>query len=134
MIDERQHPSRIGALSGDALADDDFDRAMRARHRNAIAHLSPRVQAQLQQRLRGLRAPTATRPRHPAWGLALACSLALVFAFGIHRRSTSEMPLAPAATVVAAGNDNGELVATLDEAPDLYLWLASDDANAMLSE
>ena len=134
MIDERQHPSRIGALSGDPLSDDDFDRAMRARHRNAIAHLSPRVQAQLQQRFRGLRAPTATRPRHPAWGLALACSLALVFAFGIHRRSTSEMPLAPAATVVAAGNDNGELVATLDEAPDLYLWLASDDANAMLSE
>ena len=116
-----------------AASDDAFDRALRAHHRNAAASLSPRVQAQLQQRLRALRTPMIdTRRRNPAWGLALACSLALVSIIGIHRRASSDMPAAPVATT--GNNDTGELVATLDEAPDLYLWLASDDANRLLSE
>jgi hypothetical protein len=115
-----------------ASSDEAFDRAMRARHHEAVASLSPRVQAQLQQRLRALRTPMAhTRWRGPAWGLALACSVVLVFTVGIHRHASNDVP-APVATT--GSNDAGELVATLDEAPDLYLWLASDDANSMLSE
>jgi len=131
MNDDRQHPRR-----GSALSDGDFERALRARHREAIDSLSPRVQAQLQQRLRALRAPaTGIRRRHPAWGLAAACSLAVVFAFGIHRRLADKNTSVPVPTVAVSGNnDSGELVATLDEAPDLYLWLASDDANKILSE
>jgi hypothetical protein len=116
-----------------AASDDAFDRMLRMHHRNAAANLSPRVQAQLQQRLRALRTPMDdTRRRAPAWGLALACSLALVFTIGIHRRTSNDMPATPVATT--GNNDTGELVATLDEAPDLYLWLASDDANRILSE
>jgi len=112
--------------------DDRFDAALRACHRNAIGQVSPRVQAQLQQRLRATVAPARTRARHPAWGVAVACSLALVVAFGMRWNATSDTPAA--APSLAGSGDNGELVATLDEAPDLYVWLASDDANDILSE
>jgi len=127
---DRPHPP-----GDDALSDGDFDRLSRARHRDAVASLSPRVQAQLQQRLRALRMPAAgMRRRHPAWGLAAACSLAVVSAFGLqHRLADRDTPV-PTSSVASSSNDNGELVATLDEAPDLYLWLASDDANRILSE
>ena len=128
MSNDYKHPSRAGVVS-----DDDFDRALRARHRDAAASLSPRVQAQLQQRLRASRMLVApARQQHAAWGLALACSLALVLVVGIHRRATGDMPATPVAAT--SNTDANELVATLDEAPDLYLWLASDDANNMLSE
>jgi len=127
-MSDYKRPPRAGVVS-----DDDFDRALRARHRDAAASLSPRVQAQLQQRLRALRMPAPfPRQRHPAWGLALACSLALVMVVGIHRRATRDLPGPPVAAT--SNTDANELVATLDEAPDLYLWLASDDANNMLSE
>jgi hypothetical protein len=128
MTHDRPLPARA------ASADDDFDRVLRARHHDAVDSLSPRVQAQLRQRLRALHAPVATaRLRHPAWGLALGCSLALVLALGIHRRAANEAPaVSTTAPATAGNNDNGELVATLDEAPDLYLWLASDDANSIL--
>lgn len=131
MNDDRQHPSRSNKMS-----DDDFDRVLRARHRDAVASLSPRVRSQLQQRLRAVQAPAAgMRQRHPAWGLAVACSLAVVVAFGLHRRISNDNSQVPTANFAITGsNDNGELVATLDEAPDLYLWLASDDANRILSE
>lgn len=131
MNHDRRHPPRSNEMS-----DDDFDRALRARHRDAVASLSPRVRAQLQQRLRAAHTPMAgMRRRHPAWGLAVACSLAVVFAFGFHRRIANDNSPVSAANVALTGsNDNGELVATLDEAPDLYLWLASDDANRILSE
>jgi hypothetical protein len=128
---DRQHPSRTAAG-----LDEDFDRALRTRHRDALDNLSPRVRAQLQQRLRALRPPAAsTRRRNPAWGLAAACSLALVLAFGVHRRiADGNSPAFASNPASAANNDSGELVATLDEAPDLYVWLASDDANHILSE
>ena len=66
--------------------------------------------------------------------MAAACSLALVVVVGIHRRAL-DAPAAPSPQPdAAASSDSAELVATLDEAPDLYLWLASDDANDILSE
>lgn len=128
---DRQHPTRDHPRS-----DDDFDLELRARHRDAVARLSPRVRAQLQQRLRAVRTPAAgMRRRHPAWALAAGCSLAVVFAFGLHRRLAHDNTPVPATHVAITGsNDSGELVATLDETPDLYLWLASDDANRILSE
>jgi hypothetical protein len=30
--------------------------------------------------------------------------------------------------------DNSSMLASLDEPPDLYLWLATDDARALLAE
>lgn len=46
---------------------------------------------------------------------------------------TPEPPL-PAQGAANVDVDNGDLLASLEEAPDLYLWLASDDASALVSE
>lgn len=114
----------------------DFERALRARYIEAGSRLSARTQAQLHHRLhaalaRGQRANT----RRPMWRLAAACALLLTFAFGLQWRAGNETRSNPASTFVAnSSNDSGELVATLDETPDLYLWLASDDAAALASE
>jgi len=120
------------------LQREDFERALRARYAQAATHLSARTQAQLHNRLhaaiaQGSRAGT----RRSAWWLATACALALVVVFGVQWRAGHEATLsAPSAPALVANgnNDGGELVATLDETPDLYLWLASDDANALATE
>lgn len=118
--------------------DASFDRKLHDRYVDAALHLSARTTAQLQQRLR---AATAQRPigrhnRGAAWILATACSLALVAAFGLQwRAQDASGPQAPAPITDNSGiGDNGEIVATLEETPDLYLWLASDDAIALASE
>lgn len=116
-----------------SLRDAAFDLRMRASYRQASAELSARTRAQLQLRVRtatAARARTASISRRVAWGLAAAGSLALLFGLGPRLQAP---PAARMATASVAG-DRGGLVATLDEPPDLYLWVASDDAAAMTSE
>jgi hypothetical protein len=130
MTTSRQNTDTPGPTNRDA----DFDRRLRARYADATLHLSARTHAQLQQRLR---AAIAQRPRGRnrgrAWIFATACSLALVTAFGLQWRAQDpSTPRAPAP--IADTSDNSEIVATLEETPDLYLWLASDDAIALASE
>ncbi len=127
--------------------DRDFDTAMRARYAQAKMQVSPRTRIQLHNRLRAALAGNVHEKhgRRPAWMLATACSLALVFGFGVQWRASNEKPpasaspmklVAPRGAVAAAQPkaDSGELVATLDESPDLYLWLASDDAKSFTTE
>ena len=126
---------------------DDFDDAMRSRYVQATMQLSPRTRIQLHNRLRATLADNVQKKhgRRPAWLLATVCSLALVFGFGMQWRASNDKPPAtmPSVTLVAAQGamvatqskaDSGELVATLDESPDLYLWLASDDAKSFATE
>lgn len=119
----------------------DFDTTMRMRYVQSTTQVSPRTRAQLYNRLHAVLAQDARGAHHyrPAWLLATACSLALVFGFGMQWHSGNETPAPTSARPVAAAvtqgkNDNGELVATLDESPDLYLWLASDDAQSFAAE
>ena len=117
-----------------------FERALRARYAEATTNLSARTQAQLHNRLQAAVAEDSrARSRRPIWLLATAAafSLALIAAFGLQWRPGAEsMPsTTPTPALVANGtSDEGELVATLDETPDLYLWLASDDANTLATE
>jgi hypothetical protein len=116
--------------------DEAFDRRLRTQYRDAATRLSPRARAQLQQRVRAALSPGA-RPgnsRRVAWGLAVACSLALVVGLGQRWQASNGAPHATNVPIAGVAGDNGELVATLDETPDLYLWVASDDAAAMTSE
>lgn len=132
----------------DTVQRTDFERALRARYAEATTHLSARTQAQLHNRLQ---AAIAQGPRvdtrRPAWWLATACALALVVVIGMQWRTghetmlptamlpTATLPTIPSPALVANGsNDSSELVATLDESPDLYLWLQSDDANSLVTE
>ena len=114
--------------------DANFDRQVRDRYADAALHLSARTNAQLRQRLRAALAPRPPGRRHRgAWILATTCSLALVAAFGLQWRAR-DAAAPPAPAPIADSSDNGEIVATLEETPDLYLWLASDDAIALATE
>ena len=123
-------------------SDDDFDQQLASCYRDAASQLSARTQAQLQQRLHALVSPRrhASRRDGRAWGLAVACALVVVAAVGLRwqvRQGSAASPRATIAFATPGGNampDNGAVLASLDQPPDLYLWLASDDARAMLTE
>lgn len=121
---------------------DDFDQTLARCYRDAASQLSTRTLAQLQQSL-----PARVSPRRHArhrgrraWGLATACALLVVAALGLRwqaLRSTAADPreaIVSATPIGSAMPDNGAVLASLDQPPDLYLWLASDDARAMLAE
>ena len=120
----------------------DFDASLRQHHAQAVANLSARTQAQLQLRRREAAAPAMHAPLRYAWPLAAACAVGLL-AIGLQWRQTDvEDPAAPV-VVAAPGNTNAagepvngefETYAMLDEAPDLYLWLASNDAATLAME
>ena len=117
-----------------ATPDRRFDHSLQSHYSSAVESVSARTQAQLHNRLHAaIAAPGAPRAHRTAWGIAAVFSLVLVTVVGLQPRA----PERPArARVVAAdvNADNGEPLASLDETPDLYLWLASDDASALVSE
>lgn len=113
--------------------DNDFDRELRHRHADALANLSPRTLAQLQQRRQAALRPRRSTPmRAFAWPLAAACAVGAL-ALGLQLRPPETTP-ATAATIANDTTDGGSAYAALDETPDLYLWLASDDAVILASE
>lgn len=108
--------------------DDAFDRAMRELHAQSLTAVSPQARA----RLRAARtAAGAARAPMRGFGWVLASGCAAVFALTIGLQWRGPSPTAPApaptATIDAADDDTDSTVATLDENPDLYLWLASND-------
>jgi hypothetical protein len=122
---------------GDAHA---FDARLRAIHAEAVAATPARIRLQLRPRRSG-----AASGARRGWSMAAAFAIALVAAGLLWQRPASVAPVVPAAggpaVVVAPGPttdaapdtaDFDEAYAALDESPDLYLWLASSDASAML--
>ncbi len=105
--------------------DDAFDRAMRKLHAQALMQVSPRTRA----RLRAARTAAATRgapTRGLRWAVATGFVVVFALAIGLQWRGPSSIPTQTAAIGAAnGGTDNA--VGTLDENPDLYLWLASND-------
>ena len=116
-----------------------FDARLRQAHADAVSHLSARTHLQLQLR-RGAAATNRRKPvatRSFAWPLAAACAVGAL-AIGLQLRqpeSPGAVPAPdPASVLASAAPDAGVADAwtALDEPPDLYLWLESDDA-AMLA-
>ncbi|GHA89649.1 hypothetical protein [Cognatilysobacter bugurensis] len=119
-------------------ADDDFDRAMRALHGDAVARLSPEVR----ERLRAARVPTRAAPSRPwmDWPIASGLAAVLVLAVALPLRPlltpAAGTVASPQATASAVGPDSTAVEApleptalvSLDESPDFYLWLASTDS------
>lgn len=117
----------------DDLNGNDLDRELRHRHAQALTNLSPRTLTQLQQRRQAALHPRASTPmRAFAWPLAAACAIGAL-ALGLQLR---QHEIAPATTLAVANdtNDIDNAYAALDETPDLYLWLASNDAVTLASE
>lgn len=113
-----------------------FDERLRQLHAQAIERVSPRTRAQLQPQRVASR-PSPWIPMR-AWPLAATCAIALI-AGGLSLRH----PTRPLATddfspgsVASPVSDNeaGDVYATLDESPDLYLWLASSDTANLVTE
>ncbi|MUV13900.1 hypothetical protein [Noviluteimonas gilva] len=121
---------------------DKHDDALRALHTDALDHLSPRVRAQLQQRRRAaLRGEGAQAPASK-WRLAVPLAAAATvgaLVIGMQLRSLPPTTNAPAIVTTQpvsthTGSDDTVIAATLEENPDLYVWLASDDAALMAME
>ncbi len=112
-----------------------FDRDMRKLHAAAMSHISPQTLA----RLRAARhaAQTAPRPGHAwRWIAATAFSAALAVAIGMQflPQSAPAPTAQPMAAAVDVAGDYNSSVPTLDENPDLYLWLASAEAAPLAME
>lgn len=120
------------------MNDSKFDNALRQRHAEAIVHLSARTQAQLRNRLM-----VAVEPRPPvrrvAWSAATVAAALFALAIGLQLRphptptSSQSVAVATATTNDPSAYGNTPYDA-LDENPDLYLWLASNEAIAFASE
>jgi hypothetical protein len=119
--------------------DDGFDARIRQAHAEAVSHLSARTRLQLQLR-RGAATATRGKPaatRSFAWPLAAACAVGAL-AIGLQLRQPEAPGTTPApdpARALASATPDASVAdawTALDESPDLYLWLESDDA-AMLA-
>lgn len=115
--------------------EDRFDRDMRKLHAAAANHISPQTLA----RLRAARhtAQTAPRPGHAwRWIAATAFSAALAVAIGLQfLPQPAPAPTAqPMIAAVDGAGDYSSSVPMLDENPDLYLWLASAEAEPLAME
>lgn len=104
-----------------------FDAQARQLHQAALSSLPPSTLAQL----RRARQAAASRPsrlgrRSGVW-LATACSALLALGLGVHLNSPTPAPASVSGALVASV-DADEM---LDQNPDLYVWLGSENALAM---
>lgn len=114
--------------------DHDFDTQLRQLHAQAVERVSPRTLARLRPRRETVRNLPTKRHLH-AWPLAATCAIALV-AGGLFLRYPQQEAAVTPATAVTANTDNepGDVYAALDESPELYLWLASNDTASLVTE
>ncbi|MBF6025811.1 hypothetical protein [Lysobacter niastensis] len=106
--------------------DERFDQAMREIHAQAVGQVSSATRA----RLRAARFEAA-RPRERrgyGWVLASGCAAAFALVVALQLQPPpAAPPAAPVLATEAVSYDADTALATLDENPDLYLWLASND-------
>jgi hypothetical protein len=110
-----------------------FDQAMRELHAQAVAQVSSPTRARLRVARQAAARPAIQREPHRGLNWVLGSGLAAVFAVAIGlqlRPAQTPAPASPSAlatTTNATAFDSDSAVAALDENPDLYLWLASND-------
>lgn len=108
-----------------------FDAAMRQLHDVAVDRVSGRTLLQLQRPAPAMRPATARF----GWPLAASFAAALALVVGLQvSREPAPMPAATPATTHAVVDSGDDIDTALDENPDLYLWLASNDAYALAME
>lgn len=108
-----------------------FDAAMRRLHGDAVRRVPGRTLLQLQLQQPAAASRRAKPGGRLAWPLtaSVAALLALAAAMQLQLRHDEA---APVAAMAASGADDLDTV--LDENPDFYLWLASNDAYAIAME
>jgi anti-sigma-K factor RskA len=110
-----------------------FDGDMRQLHATAVAHISPQTLARLRAARHGVQ--TAPQRGHAwRWIAASAFSAVLAVAIGVQFLPRSAPVPTAQPSLAATGSYYNDGVATLDENPDLYLWLASSEAEPLAME
>lgn len=113
-----------------------FDRDMRQLHAAAVTHISPQTLTRL--RTARHQAQTTAPQRGHAWRWVTATAFSAVLAVTIGLQLLPKPASLPAAQpmVAATGNENvyADSMSTLDENPDLYMWLASPEAEPLAME
>jgi hypothetical protein len=108
--------------------DESFDNAMRELHAQALMHVSPMTRGRLRV---GRTAPQRAPIRGFGWVLASGFAAVFAIAIGLQLQkppaTTVSTQTAASTTPDSSADDVTGLVATLDENPDFYLWLASND-------
>ena len=114
---------------------DAFDRDMRQLHATSVSQLSPQTLARLRAARHGLAEATPQRGHSWRWITASAFSAVLAVAIGLQFLPTSQpaTPTSPTVATVVA-DEYTTSVTALDENPDLYVWLASQDAATLAME
>lgn len=111
-----------------------FDRDMRQLHATAVTHISPQTLARLRAARHGAQTAPPQRGHAWRWMAASAFSAVLAVAIGVQFLPRSA-PLSTAQPMITGTSDDySDGVATLDENPDLYLWLASSEAEPLAME
>lgn len=124
---------------------DQDDAALRALYRHAQGAISPATTARL-HRGRHAAAQSAA-PARRGWALPLATGFAAICALAIGARvlmpgADVAAPAAPAATPVLAAADSAahmdegvaEALASYEESPDFYRWLAANETTLLAVE
>ena len=115
---------------------ENFDRDMQQLHATAVDNISPQTLARLRAARHGLEKETTFQRGHAwRWITATAFSAVLAVGIGLQFLPTAQ-PVAPASPTVAtvAVDDYTTGVTALDENPDLYVWLASSEAEPLAME
>ena len=114
---------------------DRFDRDMRQLHATSVSQLSPQTLARLRAARHGLAESAPQRGHSWRWITASAFSAVLAVAIGVQflPHSQTQPNVQPVATTEVEDTYEGS-TAALDESPDLYLWLASQDAATLAME
>lgn len=113
----------------------EFDSDMRQLHATAVSQVSLQTLA----RLRAARHAAQVAPkRGHAWRWAAATAFSAVLAVALGVQFLPRSGTVPTAQPIVATVDNddeyGDSVAALDESPDLYMWLASSEAEPLAME
>ncbi len=111
-----------------------FDHSLRQLHAVAVTQVSAQTLARLRSARHGLEhAAAPRRGRAWRWLAASAFSAALAVAIGLQFMPRPD-PAPAALPLIAAAAADDDYVAgstVLDENPDLYLWLASSEAEPL---
>ncbi|BDU15699.1 hypothetical protein [Lysobacter auxotrophicus] len=115
--------------------DERFDNAMRELHAQAVSQVSSATRARLRVARHAAARPTAEREPRRGFHWVLGSGLAAVFAIAIGLQlrpaqtptPSASTPMVASAPTGASPFDADTAIAALDENPDLYLWLASND-------
>ncbi|KAF1716614.1 hypothetical protein [Pseudoxanthomonas wuyuanensis] len=112
-----------------------FDRQARQLHAAAVTHLSAQTLARLRAARHAAQTDAAPARRgHWRWLAATAFSAVFAVAIVTQLGPLTQTPEAPDATVADNISDYDPALIVLDENPDLYLWLASSEAQPLAME